>query len=136
MNPMKSILCLAALVLTMSVAMNAQEDDSYETLMKSVAATAGSIGKNLDAKSGAAVADAKKLEEIFGEVRAFWEKRNASDAVKFAADAQAGFKQVGELSAAGKWEEAAEALKTARTNCAGCHSAHREKGADGEWMIK
>ena len=84
----------------------------------------------------AVAADAKKLEGNFGEVRAFWEKRNASDAVKFATDAQAGFKQVGELAAAGKFDEAGDALKNAQANCGGCHTAHRERGADGEWMIK
>ena len=56
--------------------------------------------------------------------------------MKFAADAQNGFKNVAQLAAAGKIDEAADATKMAQTNCAGCHMAHREKAPDGSWKMK
>ena len=135
---MKSVLCLVVLVVLSSATVFAQEKDAnYQGLMQANSATLGTLRKSLEAKSGDAVAaDAKKLEEIFGQVRAFWEARNAADAVKFATDAQAGFKQVGELAAAGNLDAAGDALKATQANCGGCHTAHRERGADGEWMIK
>jgi hypothetical protein len=114
-----------------------ERDANYQDLMKATSAAVASLNTNLEAKAGdAAAADAKKLGEIFGEVRAFWEQRNAADAIEFAANAQAGFGQVGELAAAGQFEEATTALASARSNCGGCHNAHRERGADGEWVIK
>ncbi|HWP85116.1 MAG TPA: hypothetical protein VNN17_08000 [Terriglobia bacterium] len=134
---MKSVLGLAIVLLLAGVRAQGQEEAAYAEWMKSTSATANSLAKNLEAKAGDAVAaDARKLEQIFGQVRAFWEKRNASDAVEFASNAQAGFKSVADLAAAGKLEEASEALTKARANCGGCHNAHRERGPDGAWKIK
>ena len=56
------------------------------------------------AKSGdAAAADAKKLQDTFAQVHAYWQKKNVSDATQFAMDAENGFKEVGKLAAAGKF---------------------------------
>jgi cytochrome c553 len=73
---------------------------------------------------------------VFGQVHAFWQKKNVADAQKFAMDAQNGFKQVAEHAAAGRFDEASQALTAAQANCAGCHEAHRERAADGSWKIK
>jgi hypothetical protein len=134
---MKVSVVLAGVLLCVSVAVWAQEDADYQSLMKSNGATVASLRKNLDAKAGdAAAADAKTLQDNFGKVSAYWQKKNVSDAMKFAADAQNGFKNVAQLAAAGKFDEAADATKMAQTNCAGCHMAHREKAPDGSWKMK
>ncbi|MBI3895373.1 MAG: hypothetical protein HY313_05535 [Acidobacteria bacterium] len=115
----------------------AQDEAEYPNWMKTVSATASSLGKNLEAKSGdAAAADAQKLQEVFGQVKAFWEKRNVSDATQFATNAQSGFHEIGQLAAGGKFEEASAALTKVRENCAGCHNAHRERQTDGTFKIK
>jgi mono/diheme cytochrome c family protein len=133
----KRVLSLGACLLCLSVALWAQVDADYQGWMKSNGATVASLRKNLDAKAGdAAAADAKTLADNFGHVHDYWQKKNVSDAVKYAGDAQSGFKDVAQLAAAGKFDDAAAALKTAQTNCAGCHMAHRDKAADGSFSIK
>jgi cytochrome c556 len=133
---MKRILFVIAFVACLSGAAWAQDAD-YSGWMKAVAATNGALGKDLAAKSGdAAAADAKKLADLFGQVHDYWQKKGTDDAVKFAADAQSGFKQVADLAAAGKIDDANAAVKTTAANCAGCHMAHRERAADGTYSMK
>src|SRR5689334_3406289 len=123
---MKRAFLLTACLLALAAGAWAQEDEQYETWMKTVAAASGSLRKNLDAKSGpSAAADGRKLEDVFKEVEAYWKKKNVDDAVKFSQDAQTSFKQVADDSATGKFDEANAALKTAQATCAGCHNAHR-----------
>jgi hypothetical protein len=136
MKQMKMILFLACL-LAFSIAGIAQEDEEYEAWMETVSATVPSLRKNLEAKSGdAAAADAKKLQDVFAQVHAFWQKKNVADAMQFAMDAQTNFGSAAELASAGKFDEATAAVAKAQTTCMGCHSAHRERTPEGEWRIK
>jgi mono/diheme cytochrome c family protein len=115
----------------------AQSDADYQTWMKSNAAAVASLNKNLTAKAGdAAAMDAKTLQDNFTKVAAYWQGKNVADAIKFAQDAKAGFGQVADLAAAGKFDDAAAAMKTAQANCAGCHMAHRERSPDGTFKMK
>ena len=134
---MKRTLLLAACLLATSAGVSAQDDAQYQTWMKVAAAASGSLRKDLDAKSGVtAGTDARKLEDVFGQVAAYWQSKNVSDATKFAQDAQAAFRQVADLSNTGKFDEASEALKTAQATCTGCHNSHREKAPDGSFTMK
>ena len=109
----------------------------YQEWMKDIGSTCGSLKKNLDAKNGkAAAADAKKLHSDFAQVHMFFEKKNSDDAMKFAMAASDGFNKIAMQSSAGKFEEAAATFNTTTANCGGCHSAHREKAADGTFKIK
>jgi cytochrome c556 len=109
----------------------------YQTWMKSVGATVGSLRKNLEAKnSDASADDAKKLQEIFRHVHDYWSAKSVDDATKFAEAAGSGFGQVAEQAGAGKFDEASATLKTTSASCGGCHSAHRDKQADGTFKIK
>ena len=131
----KALLVVSALAI--SAGLFAQEEKDYQDWMKTTGATAGSLRKNLEAKNGeGAAADAKKLQEVFTQVHDFWMKKKIDNATKFASSAQSGFKEVGELATAGKFDEAAATLKTTMANCGGCHAAYREKAADGSWKIK
>ena len=134
---MKRAVVLTVGILCLSVAVSAQEEAQYQGWMQTIRATAGSLNENLEAKSGdAAAADARKLAEVFTQVHSFWEKKNISDAMGFAMAARSGFQEVAQLASAGKIEEATEAVGRARSNCGNCHSAHRERDADGAWKIK
>ena len=134
---MKASVILVGGLLLLSLAVWAQDDAQYQTWMKSNNPNVASLRMNLAAKSGdAAAADAKKLQDTFAQVHAYWQKKNVSDATQFAMDAENGFKEVGQLAAAGKFDEAGAALMKTQANCAGCHMAHREKAADGSWKIK
>jgi mono/diheme cytochrome c family protein len=134
---MKRTLSLAACLIAFGVIALTQEDADYQKWMKTTAATAGSLRKNLEAKNGdGAASDAKKLQEVFQQVHDFWQKKGVDDATKFAMDAGSGFKEVSELASAGKFDDASAALKKTMSNCAGCHGAHRDKAPDGSFKIK
>ena len=134
---MKRILLLTACFTTLAVAVFAQGDADYQKWMKTIGATSGSLHKNLEAKNGeAASADAKKIQEAFAQVHDYWQKKSVDDAMMFAMDARDGFREVAEDAAAGKFDEASAAVKKASATCGGCHTAHREKAADGSWKIK
>jgi hypothetical protein len=125
--------CLAAIAVTTF----AQDEADYQKWMKTIGSTSGSLRKNLDAKNGeAAASDAKKLQEVFGQLHGFWQKKNADDAVKLASDGSAAYGEVATEAAAGKFDEASAALKKGSATCGGCHMAHREKAADGSWKLK
>ena len=134
---MRLALCLVVCTLLLSIAVWAQSDADYQSWMKSNAAAVGALGKDLTAKSGdAAAMDAKTLQSNFTKVAAYWQSKNVADAVKFAQDAQSGFGQVADLAAAGKFDDATAAMKTAQANCGGCHMAHRARAADGSFSMK
>jgi hypothetical protein len=134
---MKATVILMGGLLLLCLAVWAQDDPEYQSWMKSNNANVASLRMNLAAKSGdAAAADAKKLQDTFAQVNAYWQKKNVSDATQFAMDAENGFKEVGQLAAGGKFDEASAALMKTQANCGGCHMAHREKAADGSWKIK
>jgi mono/diheme cytochrome c family protein len=104
--------------------------------MKAIGAISGSLHKNLDAKNGnGASADAARLEELFGKVHEYWLTKSP-DAMKFAMDSQAGYREIAAKASAGNFTEALATFKTVSANCGGCHAAHREKAADGTWKIK
>jgi mono/diheme cytochrome c family protein len=134
---MKFSMGLLVCTLLLGVAVWAQSDADYSSWMKSNAATAASLGKNLTAKAGdAAAMDAKTLQDNMTKVAAYWQAKNVSDAVKFAQDAKSGFAQVAALASAGKFDDATAAMKMAQTSCGGCHMAHRERAADGTFSMK
>jgi len=133
---MKSILLFTVGLAALAAAF-AQGGADYQKWMKTVGATSGSLRKNLDAKNAeAASADAKKLEDIFGQVHDFWHKKNADDAMTLAMSARDGFHEVAGQASAGKFDDAAASLKKASATCGACHNVHREKAADGSWKIK
>ena len=110
----------------------AQSDSDYQSWMKTVGATNGSMQKNIAAKEGAAVAaDAKKLEDTFKQVEDFWEKRHVTDAINFAKQAQSAATAVAKSATAGNMDQASADAKTLAMACAGCHMAHREKTEAG-----
>ncbi len=110
----------------------AQSDSAYQSLMKTIGATNGSMQKNIAAKDGAATAaDAKKLADTFKEVEDFWEKRGTKDAVDFAKGAHMVAESVEKAAMAGDMDKAAADAKTMGRNCGGCHMAHREKTESG-----
>ncbi len=114
----------------------AQDEAEFQEWVETIRRTVGSMALNLQDMAGEAVAaDAKKLQELFGRVYAFFQKRSVSSAMKFADDTQSGFQEAGELASAGKMEEALAKFHATRANCTGCHRAHR-KNVEGNWKIK
>jgi hypothetical protein len=84
-----------------------QSDAQFQTWMKNVGASCGSLKKNLDGKNGdAAAADARKLHAMFTDVHGFFKKKNSEDAMKFAMGASDGFDKVAMEASTGKFDDA------------------------------
>jgi hypothetical protein len=133
---MKKAVWLAVLAMALGTYGKAEVDAEFQGYMKAISAANASLRKNVEAKMGAeAAADAKTIAEEFGKVKAHFEAKQ-SHAAMMASDAQAAFAKVAEVAATGNMEGAAEALKTAGATCGACHTAHREKAADGSYTIK
>ena len=126
---------IGALAAMMAASAWAQSESDYQGYMKTVFATNGSMQKNVGAKSADAAADAKKLQDTFKMVEAFWQGRGAADAVGFAQRAQAIAGMVAADVGAGDYDKAAMDAKSIGAVCGGCHMAHRE-GAQGNFHIK
>ena len=132
---MRRQITVVVLALSAAIAGLGQDEQEYMGWMNTIGASAGSLNKNIAAKSADAAKDAKALEEAFGKVHNFWVQKKVDGAMKFAMDAQTGFREVAAKVAAGDFDGAEAARKTAAANCAGCHKVYREK-VEGGWKIK
>src|SRR3954468_23929215 len=134
---MKKRTLLLSLFLGACVIGLAQDDDAFRAGMKALPGSVGGMRKNLEAKSNdAVVADAKKVEAIFGQSAEYWTKKGVTDAAGWSKDAQAAAAKVASTAAAGDTEGATAALKGVTGSCKGCHEAHREKADDGSYKFK
>ena len=133
---MKRAVLIAICMLVAGAAWSQSEAD-FQSWMKTIGASCGSLKKNLDAKNGeAAAADAHKLHAAFQDVHSFFQKKNSEVAMKFAMGAGDGFDKIAAQASAGKFDEASATFKETTANCGGCHSAHRTKAADGSFRIR
>ena len=98
----------------------AQSDSDYQTWMKAVAASNGTLQKGIAAKDGGAVvADAQKLQDTFKQAGDFWQKRGAADAVTFAKQAETAAAAVSKSAANGNMDQASTDAKTLAATCGG-----------------
>jgi len=134
---MKRIYVLLGITMILAAAvLSAQSDSDYQGYMKIIGPTNASLQKNIAAKDASATgADAKKLQDTFKQVEAFWQARGAADAVNFAKSAGNVAGMVAKSAAAGNMDQAATDAKGMGANCGGCHMAHREK-TDAGFKIK
>jgi len=127
-------------VLLLATVLAAQTDKDfpeYQGWMKSNAATVTDLTQRLTAKDGAAAhTDVRKLQENLAMVMAYWQSRNVQDGVRYSLDGTYGLAQVDVLISQNKFDDAAASLKTAQNSCANCHKVHRDKAADGSFVIK
>jgi cytochrome c556 len=127
-----TLTALAIAAMLSAAVLFAQTDVDYQGWMKTVAATNGSLQKNIAAKDAAAVGvDAQKLQDTFKQVEMFWQKRSVPDAAGFAQKAQSVAAMVAKDAAGGNLDQAATDAKTIGAACGGCHMAHREKDGSG-----
>jgi hypothetical protein len=110
--------------------------DTYSKLMKPAAAANGTLTKSMDGDLAAVATNAAAVQTAFQGIEAFWAKRGAADAQGFAKNIQMAAKEVEDAAKAGNKDAAMAADKKIGANCGGCHMAHRDKAADGSFMIK
>lgn len=129
-------LTIAGCVLAAGALLWAQDEAALRGAMKQIGPTCSGLGKKITAKDATSTEDAKKLKAWFGDVEHFWHAKSAHDGVTLSKTAASEFDAISKQTAAGNWDEAAASFKKATATCAGCHSAHREKAADGSWKVK
>jgi len=109
-----------------------QDDTAYQGYMKAVQPAFGALRTAVMAKDTAGAAAAgTKLAATFNDVLAYWQKKNAADAIKFATAARDAAKAI---AASKNADEQAASAMTLQQQCGGCHMAHR-MGSGGNFMI-
>lgn len=137
MNRGRSIVGLVALVAWASVVGAAEKPpEAYAKAMKDIGAATGALTKAAKAEDFATVSkSAIAIVEVAPGIRKFWEGK-ADDAVAAAA---AMLKAAGDLRVAADLSSAdgiAFSTEELTAACAKCHTAHRERLADGTFEIK
>ena len=134
---LRFLLCSCVLLVGFAAAVSADETSDYAMLMKPAAAANQALQKAVMAPDLAAAAtSAADLQNDFAKIEEFWTKRGTSDAVTVAKNVQAVAKEVHDAAAAGNADAAQAAAKKIGANCGMCHMAHRDKAADGSWLLK
>jgi cytochrome c556 len=113
-----------------------QSVEEFQKLMRPAAAANGKLQKTIGTDLAAAPAVAAEVRSSFQAIEAFWAKHNVADAQTFSKNIQQLADEVESAAKAGNQDGAAAAAKKIGANCQGCHMAHRDKGADGSFIIK
>ena len=114
----------------------AQDEQSFVKDMKGIDQHAAVLRK-LQAKTGDdAAASAEQLAKLYGSMKDFWTKRNVEDAAKWSDEGKAAALELASAAKAGDAAKADTAFKAVGGTCRSCHTAHREKLADGTYKIK
>ena len=130
------LMCASTLLLVLSVVAFGQDVAEYQPLMKAAASANGMLQKNVQGDLAAAVSNAAEVKSAFQKIEQFWAKHKVADAQEFAKNAQQAADEAQMAAKAGNKEGAMAAAKKIGASCQGCHQAHREKAADGSFMIK
>jgi mono/diheme cytochrome c family protein len=125
---MKSLFLLTIPVVFAGLAIAQLSDDQYKTEMQSLGANVTAVRDAAD--TAAAAPAAKKIEETFTKVAAYWKAKNAADAVTFSETARDAAKAIAD----GQGDKAANLAKL-QQQCGACHMAHRA-GGRGNFTIK
>jgi cytochrome c556 len=117
-----------AIALALGTGLMAQDDlAKYQEHMKAAAAANGAVGKAITEKDAAAAkTNAANAAAAFDWIATFFEGKGKADGAKFAKDASAAFKAIGDASTP---EDMAAARAKIGPNCQGCHAVYRDKNA-------
>lgn len=133
----KLVFRATALLLAVSViGFSDATTDEYAKLMKPAAAANGKMQKSIETDLAVTAASAVEVKTAFKAIEDFWAKRGVADAQGFSKAIQTAADEVHAAAKAGNKEQAMAAAKQIGANCQGCHKVHREKGPDGNWLLK
>ena len=113
------------------------EEEVLDKTMKSINPAFAAIRQAVAAAGGENAAQhAATLKQAFTDTEAFWKKRGAADAQKWAADARAQSEALERAIADGQWDAAKAAAGTLQQACSSCHGAYRERLDDGSYRLR
>jgi cytochrome c556 len=109
----------------------------YVASMKTAGVAAGAMRQAIEAGDFAKVSSAAaELKTVLAKTEAFWAARKSDDGVMLSRQGQ---KAADDLEAAATAKDTARvtaASQALTASCGGCHTAHRERIADGTFEIK
>ncbi len=110
---------------------------TFRPMMKNAAGAVSALGQNIEAGKAAETAQqARVVADHFGGMAAFWSQKGADDAVQACVDTITKANEIAAMAEGGDLSGAPAKLQELRANCKTCHAAHRDKAADGSWVIK
>jgi cytochrome c556 len=116
---------------------NEKPPEAYSNAMKAVQAANTSLRGNVTAKNYDGIAkDAASLKTAFSTVEQWWTAKKVDDAIAGAKAAVKGATDLEAAATAKNDEGIAAAQRAIGGTCMGCHTAHRERLADGTFEIK
>ena len=131
----RSVFILSLTVHT-TLGFSAEKEDEYSEWMKTIGATVNSLQTHIDeGKADAVTSDARNLQTAFKQVREFWQKLDAADAVRFAKQAERSLAAIARTAAAGQVSEVRPEMDNLRATCGSCHNVHRYALPGGRFRI-
>ncbi|MEZ5399491.1 MAG: cytochrome c [Bryobacteraceae bacterium] len=126
----------SAFVMAFQAAAIGQSVEEYQPLMRAAAGANGKLQKTVGTDLAAAPALAADVKSAYKALEDFWAKHKVADAQEMSKKGQEAADEVATAAKAGNQQEAVAAAKKIGATCQGCHMAHRDKGADGKFIIK
>jgi cytochrome c556 len=127
---------ILSLTVQMALSFSAEKEDEYSEWMKTIGATVNSLQTHIDAgNADAGAADARSLQTAFKQVREFWQKRDAADAVRFAKQAERSLAAIAKMAAAGQVSGVGPEMDNLKATCGSCHNVHRYALPGGAFRI-
>jgi hypothetical protein len=109
----------------------------YQNAMRAIGGAQMSMRGNIKTKNYEGLArDAAAMKTAFATVEQWWTARKTDDAVQAARAAVKGASDLEAAANARNDEGIASAQGALGATCMGCHTAHRERLADGTFEIK
>ena len=110
---------------------------TFQPMLKGAAAATAALQQQIEAGKAADTAkQARAVADHFGGMAAFWSQKNSEDAVASCVDVITKANEIAALADSGDMGAVPAKLEALRANCKTCHAAHRDKAADGSWVIK
>jgi hypothetical protein len=129
MGPVLVIAIASSPVATQEAAPTVEE---YEKTMKEIDYVLGDVELHIDAMYWADLgADTDALRSLFARVQAFWEARQASEAMGFVDQALTANSTLSRASMESDKAAAGRAVGDLKAACKACHEEYREKTDDG-----
>ncbi len=114
-----------------------KEEVAFDAVMKQVNPTLGELRKALEAADLVVVKEqGAKLRNLFADTQKFFAARKTADAEGWARDAVALVDTVTTQANGNSWPAARDTAGKFQALCQSCHTAHRERGEDGQYRVK
>lgn len=126
-----SILFTAAMLLAGPV-----DEKQFAEHMKTIQKNMGEVKKGLEGNAADAVAPAQAIAKAFKASNGYWKANKVTDAMDWTKEASSNAELIAKSAKKGDVEAAKAAFGKVGGSCKTCHTAHREKAADGSYKIK